>query len=133
MDTLIKIAMPGGRLVNASIGARIIATDQPASNGGTDSAPTPFELFLAAIGTCAGHSAAAYCESRGIPTGNLSLEMVCHRSSEERRYDRMSLRLLVPEDFPQRDRIAIERAMNHCSVKKHILQAPEFELAVESA
>ena len=68
------------------------------------------------------------------PDGSeMKLEMVRHLSESEGRYDRVSLRLRVPADFPERDRVAIERAMNLCSVKKHILQAPEFETQVESA
>ena len=48
------IYFPGGKRVFADFGGFTIETDQPAQGGGDDSAPAPFDLFLASIGTCAG-------------------------------------------------------------------------------
>jgi putative redox protein len=47
----IEITFPGGKRVDARIGAHVVRTDQPASSGGADSAAAPFDLFLASIGT----------------------------------------------------------------------------------
>ena len=49
-----KVYFPGGKRVYADYGGFTIETDQPARGGGDDSAPAPFDLFLASIGTCAG-------------------------------------------------------------------------------
>jgi uncharacterized OsmC-like protein len=49
-----KIYFPGNKRVYANYGGFTIETDQPARGGGDDSAPAPFDLFLASIGTCAG-------------------------------------------------------------------------------
>ena len=46
------IDFPGGSRVDAHFGPFAVATDQPPASG----APTPFALFLASIGTCAGIS-----------------------------------------------------------------------------
>lgn len=131
MDTVIKIDFPGRKVVGATLGKHLVRTDQPVASGGEDGAPSPFDLFLAAIGTCAGSSAAAFCQSRGIATDDLDLEMVCTRHASEHRYEKIALRLRVPTDFPDKYRIGIERAMNLCSVKRHIMQPPEFELSIE--
>ncbi len=48
------VDFPGGARVDAHYGPYTIMTDQPAVGGGNGSAPTPFSLFLASIGTCAG-------------------------------------------------------------------------------
>ncbi len=50
----IKITFPGGKKVDADIGGMLIRTDQPVKYGGDGTAPSPFEHFLASIGTCAG-------------------------------------------------------------------------------
>ena len=39
----------------------------------------------------------------------------------------------LPEGFPEKYRAAIERAVDHCAVKKHILEPPRFELVVNGA
>ncbi len=51
------IDFPGGSRVDTHINGFTVATDQPP----TASAPSPFELFLASIGTCAGVYVQDYC------------------------------------------------------------------------
>ncbi len=131
MDKTLKIEFAGGKAVNALLDGHRIRTDQPVASGGGASAPTPMDLFLAAIGTCAGLSAVAYCESRDIPTESLGLEVLCTRSATEPRFEKVELKLSVPADFSEKHRIGIERAMNLCSVKRHILSPPEFALRIE--
>jgi len=48
------IDFPGGARVDAHFGPYTVATDQPPAGGGEGSAPTPFAVFLASLGTCAG-------------------------------------------------------------------------------
>ena len=57
----IQITLPGGRRVDAQVRGHIVHTDQPVTNGGEDAAPSPFELFLASIGTCAGIFVQGFC------------------------------------------------------------------------
>jgi putative redox protein len=49
-----RVCFPGGERVHADYGEYTIETDQPVRNGGDGSAPSPFDLFLASIATCAG-------------------------------------------------------------------------------
>ena len=49
-----EITFDGGKVITAHINGHEIKTDQPVMGGGTNTAPSPFELFLASIGTCAG-------------------------------------------------------------------------------
>ncbi len=72
---LIEVSFPGGKKVDASIKGFTIPTDQPISSGGEGSAPSPFDLFLSSIATCAGIYALGFCESKGIDTTGLKLEM----------------------------------------------------------
>src|SRR5690348_18198535 len=54
MDLEARVTFPGGLRVDAEIQGRLIPTEQPPSAGGTGSAPEPFALFAASLGTCAG-------------------------------------------------------------------------------
>ena len=60
------ITFPGGKRVDAQVGPYLIQTDQPKDEGGDGTAPEPFMLFLASIGTCAGIYVLGFCQSRGI-------------------------------------------------------------------
>ncbi len=46
-----KITFPGGEKVNAEINGMVIPTDQPVETGGEGAAPSPFDYFLASLGT----------------------------------------------------------------------------------
>lgn len=124
----IEVSFPGGKRVDARIGDRVIMTDQPVESGGEDSAPTPFMLFLASIATCAGVYASEFCHSRKIDTGGMALTASFEYDEAARRYTKVSLFLKLPPGFPDKYRDAIVRAMDSCAVKKHIVNAPAFEI-----
>ena len=69
----IEITFGAGKKVNAHVKNHIIKTDQSLSAGGEGSAPEPFTLFLASIGTCAGIYVKSFCDQRGIPSENIKL------------------------------------------------------------
>src|ERR1035437_6455672 len=65
--TEIIVTLPGGRRVDAQVGGHVVHTDQPKDNGGEDVAPSPFDMFLASLGTCAGIFVQGFCAKRGLP------------------------------------------------------------------
>ncbi len=63
----LKVKFPGGLRVDAEYGPFTIPTNQDGS------APPPFALFLASIGTCAGIYVLSFCLQRGISTEGLEI------------------------------------------------------------
>jgi uncharacterized OsmC-like protein len=131
MEKIIDVIFPGGKKVVAQVGERSIATDQPVEDGGDGAAPAPFALFLASIATCAGYYALQFCLSRGLSTDGLSCRTAFSYDEKERRYTVVRIMLTLPHGFPQKYRDAIVRAVNSCSVKKHVLQPPAFEITAQ--
>ena len=125
-----EITFPGGLAVAAHYKGFTITTDQPVTVGGAGSALAPFDLFLASIGTCAGFYALRFCQQRGINTDGLSLELATE--NEAGRVSAVRLEVLLPEGFPEKYRDAIVRAVDHCTVKRHILEPPRFEVVAEA-
>ena len=68
-----EIFFEGNKKVSANLNGTIIRTDQPLQAGGNGSAPAPFDLFLASIGTCAGIYVKGFCDQRGIPSDNIKI------------------------------------------------------------
>jgi len=132
MSTM-KISFPGGKRVDAEYKGFTIKTDQSPRAGGEGAAPQPFDLFLASIATCAGIYVKGYCDTRGIATDTLALEMEAVRDLERERIGRIVLRIVLPEGFPESHRAAVVRAANLCSVKKHIFDPPAFEISATVA
>lgn len=126
-----NITFPGGDKVNAEFDGRVIPTDQPAAAGGEGSAPTPFEYFLASLGTCAGIYVLSFCKSRDIATEGLALNqrMVFEPAENgKKRLALVSMTITLPQGFPEKYRDAIVRAANLCTVKKVLMDPPEFTI-----
>jgi len=126
----LRITFPGGVAVNAEYKGQTIHTDQPREYGGGGTAPAPFDLFLASIGTCAGFYALRFCQERGLDTAGLALEVTTALDPETRKIGTLGLELHLPDGFPAKYHAAIERAVDQCAVKRHIVAPPRFELTV---
>lgn len=126
----ITVHFPGGVVVEAHWKGHSVRTDQPVHDGGADTALSPFDLFFASIATCMGFYALRFCQERGLPTDGLGLSLEPIREDQAKRVTLVRIGLRLPDGFPDKYRPAIERAVDHCAVKKHILEPPRFELAV---
>ncbi|OIO06186.1 MAG: osmotically inducible protein C [Elusimicrobia bacterium CG1_02_63_36] len=126
-----KITFPGGKKVAASFNGQTVMTDQPKEAGGDGSAPAPFELFLASLGTCAGIFVLSFCKKRELPTEGLSITQTAHWDDAEHRVSKVSLKIHLPKGFPEKYRESVISTANLCTVKKHLAKPPEFEIETE--
>jgi len=126
------IDFPGGARVDAHFGPHTVKTDQPPAA----SAPTPFAVFLASIGTCAGIYVLGFCQQRGLPTDGIRIVQRMHSNPMSGMISQIDLEIQVPESFPEKYRTSLIRSAELCAVKKHLDNPPKFEVTtavVESA
>ena len=121
-----QISFPGGISVAAQLDSFTVLTDQPVASGGANSAPNPYELFLASIGTCAGFFALRFCQQRELSTDGLGLSLDIERDPESRQLLKVAIEIQLPENFPTKYRQAIIKATDQCAVKQAIIAQPEF-------
>ncbi len=125
MDILIDF--PGGARVDAHYGPFTIATDQPPES----SAPPPFALFLASLGTCAGIYVLAFCRRRGLDTDGIQiLQRVS--AGPDGMVKHVGLEIQLPTGFPEKYRDALIRSAEQCAVVKHLEQPPVIEVTTSS-
>lgn len=127
MDSEIVIQFKGGKKVTADYKSFEIVTDQPVKYGGEESAPEPFALFLASLGTCAGVYVLALCQSRNIPTDGIKLIQKME-TTDKGRLTKIGIDIVVPKSFPEKYHKSLVRAASSCAVKKTVLDPPEFEI-----
>ena len=125
---MFTVTFPGGVAVDARIREHVIHTDQPPSDGGADLAPSPFELFLASLAACAGFYALRFCQERQIPTEGLAVTLDHER--EKGRLTNVRLDVTLPAEFPEKYRAAILRAVDHCAVKRALVDSPAFDIRI---
>jgi ribosomal protein S12 methylthiotransferase accessory factor len=121
-----RVFFPGGQKVDAEYKGFVIKTDQPSYAGGEDTAPAPFDLFLASIATCSGYYVLAFCQKRGIPADKAAVIMRTEKNSETKMIAKISLEIQLPPEFPEKYKNALIRAVDQCSVTAHILRPPAF-------
>jgi putative redox protein len=126
MEKTIAVEFPGGKRVDARMGGVVIHTDQTKENGGEGTAPEPFQLFLASIATCAGIYAVEFCRARGLSGEGMTLTMSYEWDEKKHAIETMHIELKLPPGFPDQYKKAVIRAMDLCTVKKHIIHPPEF-------
>jgi len=123
-----EIYFEGKKQVIASHHGHIIRTDQPLEAGGDNTAPAPFDLFLASIGTCAGIYVKSFCDQRGIPSENIKIIQTAEFNPETRLIGKIKLDIQLPEDFPVKYKDALINVANLCAVKKHLMNPPKIEV-----
>lgn len=126
MDMIIDF--PQGLRVDAHLGEQTISTDQPVRAGGNGSAPAPFALFLASIGTCAGIYVLSFCRQRGLSTENIRIVQKMESDPFSGMISNIALEIQVPPEFPEKYYDALVRSANQCAVKKHLEKPPKFQV-----
>jgi ribosomal protein S12 methylthiotransferase accessory factor len=122
------VTFPGGARVDAQFGDFTIQTDQPPQGGGEGSAPPPFALFLASIGTCAGIYVLGFCKRRGLPTEGIRIAQRMDQDPRTGLVGGVAIDIQVPPTFPEKYHDALVRAADQCAVKKHLEHPPTFDV-----
>jgi len=122
------IDFPSGARVDAHFGPYTVMTDQPPSGGGQGEAPSPFALFLASMGTCAGIYVLGFCRQRGLPTEGIRILQNVQRDFSTGLVGQVDLEIQVPPDFPEKYRDSLIRSAEMCTVKKHLEHPPTFDI-----
>lgn len=128
-----EVYFPGGKRVAATYRGFTIETDQPEGAGGDNSAPAPFDLFLASLATCAGYFVLSFCQQRGIPTDGIKVTQDMDFDPQSHLISRVGIQIHLPADFPEQYRAAVIRSAELCTVKRHLHTPPTIEVTTTKA
>jgi putative redox protein len=65
-----------------------LAADEPASRGGIDAGPTPYELLLSGLGACTSITLRIYAEHKGWDVGTIAVSLRLFKDGESDRIER---------------------------------------------
>jgi putative redox protein len=117
------VFFPGDMRVDAEIHGVRIPT-------GGEGEPSPFDLFLAGIGTCSGIKVLRFCQERSLPTENLRIKQRMSYNPDSNMIEKIELDIQLPPGFPEKYHDAVIRSANTCGVKRHLINPPEFDVHV---
>jgi len=110
-----------------TIGPHHLRGDEPAAVGGTDTGPTPYELLLAALGTCKSMTAAMYARRKQWPLESVTVRL--HHAkihakdcedceTKEGKLDRIECELTFTGPLSEEQRAQLESIANRCPVHR---------------
>ncbi len=115
-----KITFPGNKKVDIAFDNYKIKTDQSKENGGDETAPEPFDIFVSSIGACAGNYAKSFCDVRKLSTDNMYIFVDVSLKEGQKLMEEVTITLHVNQQFPEKYIKAIIKAMDFCSVKNQL-------------
>jgi len=122
----INVRLEGKAKVIAEYNGMEIITDQP-QPAGDGSAPTPFDLFLASLATCAGIFVKSFCDQRGIDSSGIRIEQSMEFDRAKHLISKIKIDIKLPSTFPVKYKDAVINAAALCAVKRHLADPPVIE------
>lgn len=107
-----------------------VATDQVRDQGGDDTALTPTELFIAALGTCAGVYVLNFAKRHDLPVEGLRIEVDYSYAERPRRVGSVQIRVRMPQPVGEQEGVALQRVAEQCLVHNSLRQPPEVTISV---
>jgi putative redox protein len=107
-----------------------VATDEPESLGGEDTAPAPHELFPAALAACVSTTLLTYARTKGWELGEVVVDVDYENTETPRRFD-IRIRVAAPLSDEQLRRL--EKVAAACPVRRGIESGIVFAERIAAA
>lgn len=106
-----------------------VVVDQPVTDGGSDTAATPTELFVASLASCVAYYAGRYLARHGLGAEGLAVRADFTMAADRpARVASVRLRITVPSGLPDQRRAAFLAVVSHCTVHNTLQQAPAVSI-----
>lgn len=137
----VRIGDSGFRTEVTARGHTLVA-DEPASLGGTDAGPTPYDYLAAALGTCTAMTIRMYADRRGWPLNGVTVRLThsrvheedCeHCASEEVGIDQFTRSIEFDGDLSEEQRAGLLQIADRCPVGQTLTRGVRVVSAEPSA
>jgi putative redox protein len=125
----IDVSFLDGEAYEIAVGGHRLTVDQPTEAGGSDTAPTPTELFVASLASCVAFYAGRYLARHGYDRTGLSVSAGYEFASDRpARVGAIRISVKVPTDLPEERRPALAAVASHCTVHNTLQDPPAVDI-----
>jgi putative redox protein len=128
----IVVTHEGGLRFGIQIRSHRILVDQPERAGGEDAGPTPLELIAASLGSCVSLYVHQFCESRGLSSEGLRVEVDSIGASNPGRIGELTVRVWPPAELPAHAAALLERVARSCPAHNTLQHGATVTVEIES-
>ncbi|MDR1995882.1 OsmC family protein [Azonexus sp.] len=133
-DTVVVVAESGrGRYQQeVRVGQHRLVADEPASVGGGDGGPAPFDFLLTALGACTSMTLRMYAERKGLALRRVSVELQHEKVDiDGSRRDRIERRITLEGNLSSAERQRLLEIAEKCPVHRALSQPLLIESRLE--
>lgn len=124
----VSVTHEGGDKFEITIRDHTVTVDQPEAMGGEDTAPTPTELFVASLASCAAFYARRYLARHSLPVEGLRVETSYEMGTKPSRVSSFNINVHLPEGVPEERYDALLAMINHCTVHSTLTHEPDVTI-----
>ncbi|HUO49225.1 MAG TPA: OsmC family protein [Acidimicrobiales bacterium] len=133
MSGTVHVSHLGGDRFEIRVRQHRLEVDQPISDGGEDTAPTPTELFVSSLAACVGFYARRYLVRHDLPTEGLAVDASFTMAARPARVGEITVHVDLPEGVPEEKRAALLAVASHCTVHNTLTTPPKITVDVAAA
>jgi len=130
MSDSMTVGYLGGDRFVIEIRGHTVIVDQPLDAGGTDTAPTPTELLVAALASCVAFYARRYLDRHDLPTEGLAVSTDYTLGGRPARVSDISISITPPPGLPAERRDAFLAVASHCTVHNTLHEPPTVAITL---
>jgi uncharacterized OsmC-like protein len=115
-------------------GRHRLVVDQPVDAGGTDTGPTPTDLFVASLVSCVAHYAGRYLTRHLVERDGLRVSADWDFAADRpARVGRIAIEITPPPGLPEERIPALMAVASHCTVHNSLESTPEVTISLATA
>lgn len=120
----------GGATFCAETRGHLMVCDVPEHLGGTDTALTPVEALLGALGNCLGTVIALVCRSKQLPYEGMFVEVSADLDEQAHRLDNFVVTVHMPGPVDEATRRAVLAAEPLCNVHNTLTSGAKVQTVI---